>query len=206
MTWKRTKLLIVTVFFVVSGSFALYRWLGHRKHPPKPDTAAFVVEFPEGWEARNVRENLLVAISPLDGPEDHVRENMTVGVERVSESTTVAAYLQYHMDEAAKRMRDAEPGEIQPTTLADRAAQAVEMTYTVRAAMPPTDPSQPPADLTPPQMRMRVWVLVTVDDQQRGYAIAATAPDETFEDLRETFQNTIDSFEIVESPPESNED
>lgn len=204
MSFKRVKLLIVTVLFVVSGSFALYRWQAHKKYPPLPDVTAFHVEFPDDWSVRNPRKNLTLAVSPAENAEDVIRENMTVGVERLAETMTAAGYLQAHIDEAAKKMDDAQPGDVRQTTLAGQPAREVEITYDVRSEEPPTDAVQAPEQYPPQVLRMRVWLTVTVDDQHRGYAIAATAPDETFERYRETFQTVIDSFSIVdgESPGE----
>jgi hypothetical protein len=206
MSFKRVKLLIVTVLFVVSGSFALYRWQAHKKYPPLPDVSAFDVEFPEEWAVRNPRKNLTLAVSPAEGDDDVVRENMTVGVERLAETMTAVGYLQAHIDEAVKKMANAQPGEIRQTTLSGRPAREVEITYEVQHDTPPTEHSQTPEQYPPPSLPMRVWLTVTVDDQHRGYAIAATAPEETFEDFRNAFRTVIESFSIVESesPGEDN--
>ena len=139
----------------------------------------FRLSTPADWDVRrDVKESVrLIALAPLDGPDDPFRENLNVTIQDVPEATSLEAYYDDVFAEIATSIPSFQEVETRNTRIGGVPAKRLVYEYTFNGR----------------PFRVITYVLLGGD---RGYFLTGTALASTFDAYAETFEQIAGSFEL----------
>ena len=138
----------------------------------------FRLSVPGDWDVRqDVKSVRLIALAPLDGPDDPFRENLNVTIQDVPEATSLEAYYDDVFAEIATSIPSFQEVETRNTRIGGVPAKRLVYEYTFNGR----------------PFRVITYVLLGGD---RGYFLTGTALASTFDAYAETFEQIAETFEL----------